>query len=265
MKKSIIIALVTLAFNVQAKDAKPPVGQPLIREGDLAVRLVAKFNLGNTVDEAEAENLIGNLAIAPRNGWIADYPVTPDIVGELRQSIADAADANRLKVKKDDAIKMFQETITSFDLPVSGNTPGQTSSKGPNNDNAPSTTVINNYYNTDGPPIVTYYAPPPDYVYLYTWVPHPFWWNSFWYPGFYILGDFHRPIIIHHRIVVVSNHFVYPYAGNRIIRVDPMGRFRGRTYGGVGVPRASRPYMYRGGPVRGYHEKVPVGVKQRRK
>ena len=264
MKKIIIVALMTLAFNVQAKDAKPPVGQPVIREGDLAVKLVTSFKLGTTTDETEAENIMGNIAIAPRNGWIADYPVTPDIIGELRQSISAAADANRLKVKKDDAIKIFQETTTSFKLAVSGNNPGQVSDKGPNNDNAPSTTVINNYYNTEGPPIVTYYAPPENYVYLYTWVPHPFWWNSFWYPGFYILGDFHRPMVIHNNVVVISNHFWHPRVSNRIVRVDPIGRFRGRTYGGIGVPRYARGYMYNGAPVRGMHERVTIVEKHHR-
>jgi len=262
MKKFIAILLFTFAVNAQSKDAKPPIGQPVIREGDLAIKLVAAFKLGTATDETAAENTLGDLAIAPRNGWIADYPVTPDIVGELRQSVSNAADANRLKVKKDDALKIFQEATTSFNLAVSGNTPGQVSDKGPTNDNAPATTVINNYYTTEGPPVVTYYAPPPDYVYLYTWVPHPFWWNSFWYPGFYILGDFHRPILIRNRVVIVSNHFGYP--GNRIIRVDPIGRFRGRTYGGIGVPHYARGYMYRGGPVRAYHDRMRVVEKHHR-
>ena len=46
--------------------------------------------------------------------------------------------------------------------------------------------------------MVTYYAPPPDYYYLYSWVPYPFWCDEFWFGGFFILNDFHRSVFFDH-------------------------------------------------------------------
>ena len=53
--------------------------------------------------------------------------------------------------------------------------------------------VISNYYGSEGPPVITYYAPPPDYSYLYSWVPYPFWWWGWWFPGYYMLSSFTFP------------------------------------------------------------------------
>ncbi len=66
---------------------------------------------------------------------------------------------------------------------------------------------INNYYYNQGPPIVTYYPPPQDYDYLYAWVPYPFWYGQFWFPGFFCLRDFHRHFFAHGHSRFVSNHF----------------------------------------------------------
>src|SRR5271157_138152 len=79
-----------------AKTALPLVAQPLIREGDFAVKLVSVFQLGAGVDEVDAENLLAQAGIAPGNGWIADYPVTPDIAGELQKAVSSAADSKKL-------------------------------------------------------------------------------------------------------------------------------------------------------------------------
>ena len=76
---------------VEQANHPPPVAQPLVREGDFAVKLVSALNLGQTDNEAEAESILSHAGIAPTNGWIADYPVTPEIVGELLQSIQAAA------------------------------------------------------------------------------------------------------------------------------------------------------------------------------
>ncbi|HYS42862.1 MAG TPA: hypothetical protein VEM32_02675, partial [Geobacteraceae bacterium] len=76
----------------KTKQAPPPVAPKLIREGDFAVKLQSALGLGTGEDEAEAESRLGEAGIVPRNGWIADYPVTPDIIGELNTSVSDAAD-----------------------------------------------------------------------------------------------------------------------------------------------------------------------------
>ena len=58
----------------------PPVAQTLVREGDFAVKLAATLNLGLPTNEAEAEDMLAKAGVAPLNGWISDYPMTPQIV-----------------------------------------------------------------------------------------------------------------------------------------------------------------------------------------
>jgi hypothetical protein len=99
--------------------------------------------------------------------------------------------------------------------------------------------VINNYYSNQGPPVVTYYAPPPDYDYLYSWVPCPFWWVDFWFAGFFILHDFHRIEYVNHRAVFITNHF-NDIRDHRVFRVDAISRFNGRSYAGIGAPHTGR-------------------------
>ena len=100
--KTIIIgiSLALLSFPVVAraqteapKAAPAPIAQQLVREGDLAVKLVTTLGLGSVDDETEAENQLAQIGIIPRNGWIADYPVTPDVFGELQKAVAVAATA----------------------------------------------------------------------------------------------------------------------------------------------------------------------------
>jgi hypothetical protein len=102
--------------------------------------------------------------------------------------------------------------------------------------NYPNPAEIMKSYTADGTPVVTYYCPPPAYYTMYAWVPSPFWWSDLWFPGFFILNDFHRVVRHHDRVVVIRNHF-NDVRHNRAFRVDPRERFRGRTYGGIGVPR----------------------------
>ena len=217
------------------KAITPPIGQPLVREGDLAVKLLSALALGSTVDEAEAESLLGEAGIAPRNGWIADYPVTPDIVGELQGSVREAASSGRLSLNRDEALQKLDGAIAEAGLAVKPYASGERYETRPaDSEKYPNPTVINNYYYNQGPPVVTYYAPPPDYYYLYSWVPSPFWWSGFWFPGFFILNDFHRTIFINQRVVFVSNHFNDARI-HRVFRVDPVARFRGRTFAGIGA------------------------------
>lgn len=224
----------SFAQSGQTGAANPPIAQPLVREGDLAFKLVPVLGLGTPADEVEAESTLTSTGIMPRNGWIADYPVTPDIIGEVRASIGEAADSGSLPIGKDSALMAFQNVIKEYGLSVraaEGQAPAQAS-------NQPASTTINNYYNTEGPPVVTYFAPPPYYAYMYTWVPYPFWWASFWYPGFFILVDFdvrvrthipdHGPVV-HRREIFITNHFREPRT-KRILRIDPTHRFGGVTF-----------------------------------
>src|SRR5512143_323230 len=92
-----------------AKPATPPIAQKLVREGDFAVRLQAALGLGTAEDEVAAESRLGDAGIAPRNGWIADYPMTPDIVIEVQKSVGAAAEAKKLSIGKDEALKRFRD------------------------------------------------------------------------------------------------------------------------------------------------------------
>jgi hypothetical protein len=232
----LLLASPSNAFaQAEQTDNPPPIEQPLLREGSLAVQLVAALGLQGTNDEVAAESILGNAGIAPRNGWIADYPVTPDIVGELRQSISDAADAGNIPLDRDESLKKLDDIIGGIGVSVSpyggqtasGTVPGE-------EEYYPGSTVINNYYYEEGPPVVTYYTPPADFYYLYSWIPYPFWCGTFWFPGFFILNDFHRTIFVGHRHFFISNHF-HDRRVNKVFRIDPRARFNGRTFSGTGV------------------------------
>ena len=93
----------------------PPIGQTLIREGSFAMKLAETLKIGPVKSEAEAESRLASMGIAPRNGWIADYPVTPDIIGELQNAIGAAVDSVKLAMNKAEAMKMFEDLIVSIE------------------------------------------------------------------------------------------------------------------------------------------------------
>jgi uncharacterized membrane protein YgcG len=187
------------------------------------------------------------VGIAPANGWIADYPLTPDIIAEVSQSLIMAADDGKLPVGKDEALKRYSDTIASLGLTVRPYSGREASASKPVScDNYPNPAMVSTVYTTEGPPVVTYYCPPPDYYSLYTWVPYPFWWSEFWFPGFFILHDFHRHVHVHNRFVFVTNHF-NDVRRNRMFRIDPGDRFHGRSFAGIGA-RPSRSFISTGVP-----------------
>lgn len=225
-----------------ASAGPPPIGQPLIREGDFAVKLALSLSLGTSQDEVEAENQLSAAGIAPKNGWIADYPVTPDIVGELYNVVRDAASSGKIPLGVDVALQRLNDVMSQTGLSVNTQAGVKTeSAELPGPPSYPNPTVINNYYQTEGPPAVTYYAPPPDYSYLYGWVPFPFLCANVWFPGFFILHDFHRTLFIDNRVVFVSNHF-NDIRRQRIIRLDPIARIRGNNIANTRVIHIRRDF-----------------------
>lgn len=249
----VALVLTPVLVNAQADrqtTAPPPISQPLVREGTLATRLVEVLKVGTPANESEAESALTAVGIAPHNGWIADYPVTPDIAGELRNAISYAADTKAIAMSKNDALKAFEGVVQQYSLPVRTDTSGQAVNE-PSGESYPDTTVVNNYYYDQGPPVVTYYAPPPDYAYLYSWVPYPFWWWDFWFPGFFVLADFdlriggHGHGHGHGHDEFVSNHFHDPRTG-RMSRIDPANRSHGGTFADRGGSRWSSPAAQRG-------------------
>lgn len=237
---TIVMALLLGIAVQEGQSQPPPVGAPVVREGAFAMKLADALNLGQPSSETKAESLLGGAGIAPRNGWMADYPVTPDIIGELRDSVVYAVQAKTISVDQDAALKTLEDVQTGMNISVNPGPAGppEVSSPGTTESGYPDQTVINDYYSNEGPPIVTYYAPPQDYYSLYGWVPYPFWWGGFWFGGFFILNDFHRHFIGHDGGFFVSNHF-NDVRAHRVFRVDPVKRSSGRTFAGIGAPRAN--------------------------
>ena len=223
------------AQPAEAGTQAPPIAQALIREGEFAIKLTESLKMGQPKSEAEAETMLTSVGIAPKNGWIADYPVTPDIIGELENAIGSAVDSGKLGIKKEEAVKAFQDLSSQQGLPVKVNERQNPIDIEPPQDYGESEQVDNYYYN-EGPPVVTYYPPPWDYYYLYAWVPYPFLYTGFWFPGFFVLHDFHRGFIGHGHGGVISNHFSDPRTG-RFSTIDPTTRH----LGGSAVAGISRP------------------------
>ena len=96
----------------------PPVGQPLVPEGIFAVQLVEALKIGQTQDEAQAESLLSAVGIEPKNGWIAGYPVTPPMMGEIEKGVAGAADAGKLGMGKEQALKAIGDLKAKLGLNV---------------------------------------------------------------------------------------------------------------------------------------------------
>jgi hypothetical protein len=242
----IFITMITMTFlllplNMHAQSdqksaATPPISQALVPEGEFAVKLASALKLGTPDNEAQAEDMLTSVGITPRNGWISDYPMTPDIVGELEQSVATAADAEKLQMAKEDALKAFQDVTTEFGLAVAPGSDQYAESHPPTSSDYVSPPVINNYYYEEGPPVVTYYLPPWDYYYLYAWVPYPFWHSGFFFRGFFVLHDFHRVVIVGHRRCLVSNHF-FDHKTKRVFKIDPARRRTGEPFRTADISR----------------------------
>lgn len=229
--KKLLISVITVGFLIlpliaysqpeQRTTEAPPLSQPLVSEGDLAFELATALRLGTPSDEAEAEDMLTSIGIAPRNGWIADYPITPNIIGELQNAVATAADSHKLLMGKDEALKAFQDLTTEFGLSVLPGSSGEYVENQPQ----PNPAEIENYYYDEGPPVVTYYPPPSPYDYLYIWVPYPFWCSGFFFSGFFVLHDFENIVVVNHHGQqghhMITNHFINPTT-HTVVRVDPI-------------------------------------------
>jgi len=235
-----VFCLTVIPFEVygqyqEAATQAPPVSQPLVSEGAFALKLATALNLGTPTTEAEAEDMLASVRIAPQNGWIADYPMTPIIMEEVQNAVVDAAASNKLPMDRDEALQAFQGVTAEFGLailPASGQYPeGQL----PTSTDYVQPAVINNYYYSYGPPVVTYYPPPWDYYYLYAWVPYPFYWSGYFFSGYFVLDDFdvvghhfYHGHDFYHRI---TNHCRDPRT-HAFYRIDPRTGGRGRAVSG---------------------------------
>jgi hypothetical protein len=113
---TIFLVLIPLMVNAQSgqnRPEPPSVEQTLVREGSFAMKLAEVLKIGQAQSEAEAESMLASVGIAPRNGWIADYPLTPDIIGEVRRAVGVAVDSGKLAMNKDEVLKAVQVLIDS--------------------------------------------------------------------------------------------------------------------------------------------------------
>ncbi|HIJ76077.1 MAG TPA: hypothetical protein HPP81_05115 [Deltaproteobacteria bacterium] len=246
----LVLAPYTGSVNAQSSTSKrPPIEQPLVSEGEFAVELATALNLTSSHDEAAAENSLAAINIAPRNGWISDYPMTPDIIAEVRESTARSASSGSLSLSEADAARAVDSVSIAMHLPikVAGEKytdESSSSSEYQSNQAAPPPEVseyetpadVEQYYDENGPPIVSYYPPPWEYDYLYAWVPWPFWWDGFGFGGYFILNDFHR----HHHHHWFTNHV--RNADGTVSRVNAVTRATGRGTGHSStLSRTNRP------------------------
>ena len=125
-----------------------------------------------------------------------------------------------------------------LELPIIAEVPERyTESPPPTTPEYTEPSVIDNYYYAEGPPVVTYYPPPWDYYYMYAWVPSPFWCSGFFFPGFFILHDFHRVVFVRHRHpCVISNHFRDSQNRKDSLPLIPRGDTPEASLGGKDTP-----------------------------
>jgi hypothetical protein len=172
---TVFLVLIPLMVNAQSgqnKPGPPPIEQSLVREGSFAMKLAEALKTGPVKSAAEAESMLASVGIAPRNGWIADYPLTPDIIGELRSAIGVAVDSGKLAMNKDEALMAFQVLVDNqWRQPVA---PGKELA-GQYGEYPPAV------YEGDEGGYEPYYFPEP-YYYPYSY--------PYYYGGYYYLGGF---------------------------------------------------------------------------
>jgi len=162
----------------QTKPEPRTIERSLIREGFFAVRLAEALKIGPVKSEAEAESMLALVGIVPKNGWIADYPVTLDIIRELQNSIAAAADSGKIAMNKSEAIKVFEDLVIEIESQDARVEPSPSRQPYPE----------------------TYYSPYPYPFYYRFLYPYPYSYpNPYYYGGYY---RYYRPY---------SYPYGYPY------------------------------------------------------
>jgi hypothetical protein len=201
-----LLLMPIVGYAETVKDAKdvPPVASTLVREGDFSVKLVETLNIAKADNEAQAEKTLANLGIAPKNGWISDYPVTPAVLGDIRDLVAKAADAGKIDMNRYEALKGLDDLEESLGLQIAVAKEGETEARVTTSDYENPESVTD-YYGEEGPPVMSYYAPPDDYNYLYDYVPYPFFYTSFYFPGFFILRHFSTAVVVVNARAVIVN------------------------------------------------------------
>ena len=171
----------------------PPVSQQLVPEGDFALKLATVLKLGTPTTEAHAKDMLATVGVAPKNGWIAHYPMTPIVIGQVRNAVVAAAASEKLPIREDEALQAFDGLTAEFGLAFAPGPEQYVEGQPPSGSEYAPPEVINEYYYNEGPPVITNYSPPWDYDYLYGWVPYPFWVVWFLLPRFFYSERFPCP------------------------------------------------------------------------
>jgi len=163
---------------------KAPAGSPgLVREGNFALHLAEALKLGTAKNEAEAESMLALADIAPKNGWITDYPLTADMIGEVRKSISVALDSGKIAMNKNEALLAVQVLIDSQWKSPAAPSKEQAREYG---DNQP--TADQGYDPYDNPE--PYYSP------YYVYSPYPSYYGYYPFPYLYPYPYFRGGFVI---------------------------------------------------------------------
>lgn len=160
----------------QSDPEAPQAEQVWVLEGRFAVKLASALRLLTTDNEAEAMRELSWFKVEPRGGWIADQPVTPGILRELRRDVARAAESDRFFMSTEQSLGQFDQVVSDFGLSF----------------DYPQAPPADRYETEDlRPPSARYLYPPPAYWDLYPWYPYPFAWSNWYFPGFFFMYDYH--------------------------------------------------------------------------
>ncbi|PKN61567.1 MAG: hypothetical protein CVU57_28850 [Deltaproteobacteria bacterium HGW-Deltaproteobacteria-15] len=202
--------------NTNHVQEAPPVSLPTVPEGAFAEELVNRLRIGADL----AEQMLSSAGIEPKNGWISEYPVTPDILLEIEEGVIKASKAGRIDLDEHQAGRALADLKAYLGLNVAAAPPLNAEDRYAE---ASPPFGIDEFYSKNGPPVMTYYPPPRPYHEMYAWVPSPFWADGFFFSGFFILRDFHRTVPFGQRTFVVTNRFFEPVS-KRVVVVDAIKR-----------------------------------------
>ncbi len=104
--------------SFQSDANSPPIAQTLVPEGILATQLAEALKLGALQDEPKSEDLLSHLGIEPKNGWLAEYPVTPEVLGDIEKDMTVASEEGKIALTKEQALKLFNDVKTKLGFNV---------------------------------------------------------------------------------------------------------------------------------------------------
>jgi hypothetical protein len=129
--------------STKQTDTNSPAGQTPVAEGAFATQLAEALKLGPIEDGAKAEELLNNLGIKPKKGWVSKRPITPVALDDIEKGIAAAGDQKKIAFTKDQALKLVGEVKAKLGLNVN---PDPT----PPVDQTPGNKVIYRYTDSQG-------------------------------------------------------------------------------------------------------------------